>query len=185
MRRYHTHGRVCCAREKCREEIPWITIRGVRNVRSNVEVRVNFIEYWEMGHDKVQHFSWITDLRVTKRNVFHLMRGGRARWKIENETFNTLKNQGYHFEHNYGHGEQHLSVVFAMLMMLAFLVDQAQQLCCALFRAVWLKLGSKRLLWERMRALFYTYALMSMRQLFEALLYGFKRSSPLVPMDSS
>jgi hypothetical protein len=54
-----------------------------------------------------------------------------------------------------------------------------------LFRAVWLKLGSKRLLWERMRALFYTYALMSMRQLFEALLYGFKRSSPLVPMDSS
>ena len=152
---------------------------------SNVEVRVNFIEYWEIGQDKVQHFSWITDLRVTKRNVFHLMRGGRARWKIENETFNTLKNQGYHFEHNYGHGEQQLSVVFAMLMMLAFLVDQAQQLCCALFRAVWLKLGSKRLLWERMRALFYTYALMSMRQLFEALLYGFKRSSPLVPMDSS
>ena len=152
---------------------------------SNPNVRVNFIEYWEMGQDKVQHFSWITDLRVTKRNVFHLMRGGRARWKIENETFNTLKNQGYHFEHNYGHGEQHLSVVFAMLMLLAFLVDQAQQLCCALFRAVWLKLGSKRLLWERMRALFYTYALMSMRQLFAALLYGFKRSSPLVPMDSS
>lgn len=152
---------------------------------SHAGVRVNFIEYWEMGQDKVQHFSWITDLRVTKRNVFHLMRGGRARWKIENETFNTLKNQGYHFEHNYGHGEQHLSVVFAMLMMLAFLVDQAQQLCCALFRAVWRKLGSKRLLWERMRALFYTYALTSMRQLFEALLYGFKRSSPLVPMDSS
>jgi hypothetical protein len=152
---------------------------------SHAEVRVNFLEYWEMGQDKVQHFSWITDLRVTTRNVFHLMRGGRARWKIENETFNTLKNQGYHFEHNYGHGERHLSVVFAMLMMLAFLVDQAQQLCCALFRAVWLKLGSKRLLWERMRALFYTYALTSMRQLFEALLYGFKRSSPLVPMDSS
>ena len=111
--------------------------------------------------------------------------GGRARWKIENETFNTLKNQGYHFEHNYGHGEQHLSVVFAMLMMLAFLVDQTQQLCCALFQAVWAKLGSKRLLWERMRALFYDYALASMRQLFEALLYGFKKSSPLVTIDSS
>ncbi len=152
---------------------------------SHAEVRVNFIEYWEMGQDKVQHFSWITDLRVTKRHVFHLMRGGRARWKIENETFNTLKNQGSHFEHNYGHGEQHLSVVFAMLMMLAFLVDQAQQLCCAWFRAVWRKLGSKRLLWERMRALFSTYALTSMRQLFEALLYGFKRSSLLMPMDSS
>jgi hypothetical protein len=152
---------------------------------SNPDVRVNFIEYWEMGQDKVQHFSWVTDLWVNKRNVFHLMRGGRARWKIENETFNTLKNQGYHFEHNYGHGEQHLAVVFAMLMMLAFLVDQAQQLCCALFQAVWAKLGSKRLLWERMRALFYAYALASMRQLFEALLYGFKKSSPLVTLDSS
>ena len=152
---------------------------------SHAGVRVNCIEYWEMGQDKVQPCSWITDLRVTKRHVFHLMRGGRARWKIDNETFNTLKNQGDHFEHTYGHGEQHLSVVFAMLMMLAFLVDQAQQLCCAWCRAVWLKLGSKRRLWERMRALFYTYALTSMRQLFEALLYGFKRSSPLVPMDSS
>jgi hypothetical protein len=152
---------------------------------SNPDVRVNFIEYWEMGQDKVQHFSWVTDIRVSKRNVYHLMRGGRARWQIENETFNTLKNQGYNFAHNYGHGEQHLSVVFAIRMLLAFLVDQTQQLCCAVFRAVWAKLGSKRLLWERMRALFYTYALVSMRQLLEALLYGFKRSSPLVAMDSS
>jgi hypothetical protein len=152
---------------------------------SNVDVRVNFLEYWEIGATKVQHFSWVTDLRVSQRNVFHLMRGGRARWKIENETFNTLKNQGYNFEHNYGHGEQHLSVVFAMLMRLAFLVDQTQQLCCALFQAVWAKLGSKRLLWERMRALFYNYALTSMRQLFEALLYGFQKSSPLVTLDSS
>jgi len=152
---------------------------------SNPDVRVNFIEYWEMSDNKVQHFSWVTDLRVNKRNVFHLMRGGRARWKIENETFNTLKNQGYNFEHNYGHGEQHLSVVFAVLMMLAFLVDQAQQLCCALFQAVWAKLGSKRLLWERMRALFYTYALASMRQLFEALLYGLKKPTPVFGFDST
>ena len=152
---------------------------------SKAEVRVNFIEYWELGQRKVQHFSWVTDLRVSQRNVYQLMRGGRARWKIENETFNTLKNQGYHFEHNYGHGEQHLSVVFAMLMMLAFLVDQAQQLCCALFQAVWIKLGSKRMLWERMRALFYDYALTSMRQLFEALWYGFKKSSPIVTIDST
>jgi hypothetical protein len=52
------------------------------------------------------------------------MRGGRARWRIGNETFNTLKNQGYHFEHNFGHGYEHLSVVFAVLMMLAFLALQ-------------------------------------------------------------
>jgi len=152
---------------------------------SHRDVRVNFIEYWEVGEHKVQHFRWVTDLRVSQRNVYHLMRGGRARWKIENETFNTLKNQGYHFEHNYGHGTQHLSVVFAMGMMLAFLVDQTQQLCCALFQAVWAKLGSKRLLWERMRALFYDYALKSMRQLLEALFYGLEKPRPSFALNSS
>jgi len=152
---------------------------------SRADVRVNFIEYGEITQDQVQHFSWVTDLRVSTRNVSKLMRGGRARWKIENETFNTLNNQGYHFEHNYGHGEQHLSVVFAMLMMLAFLVDQTQQLCCALFRAVWVQMGSKRLLWERMRALFYDYRLTSMRALLEALLYGLEKSHPRLRIDSS
>src|SRR5437016_3957613 len=152
---------------------------------SRKDVRGNFLEYWEVSQDQVQHVSWVTDLRVHRRNVYKLMRGGRARWKIENETCNTLKNQGDHFEHNYGHGEQNLSVVFAMLMMLAFLVDQTQQLCCALFRAVWAKLGSKRMLWERVRDLFYDYAFASMRQLFEALFYGFKKSSPIIAIDSS
>ena len=152
---------------------------------SRADVRVNVIEYWEIGPDKVQPFSWVTDLRVSTRNVYKLMRGGRARWKIEHETCNTLKNQGYHFEHNYGHGEQNLSVVLATLMLLAFVVDQTQQLCCALFRAVWAKLGSKRLLWERMRALFYDYRLESMRELLEALLYGFEKSPPVWRIDTS
>ena len=152
---------------------------------AHADLRVNFLECWEWDKDTVQHFSWITSLRVNKGTVYQIMRGGRARWRIENETFNTLKNQGYHFEHNYGHGYQHLSVVFAVLMMLAFLVDQVQQLCCPLFQAVWAKLGSKRRLWERMRALFYDYALVSMRQLFEALLYGLQKTAPIFAVDSS
>jgi len=147
--------------------------------------RIHCIEYWEIGATKVQHFSWVTDLRVSRRNVYRLMRGGQARWKIENETCNTLKNQGYHFEHHYGHGTQNLSVVFAMLMRLAFLVDQAQQLGCTLCQAVWAKLGSKRLVWERMRALFYDYCLDSMRALCEALFYGVEKPRPLLTIDTS
>src|SRR5438105_11663759 len=170
---YERHDRAAGLRHRFR------FVNDVPLNASNAHVRVHCIEYWEMGADKVQHFSWVTDLRVTKRNVYHLMRGGRARWKIENETCNTLKNQGDNFEHNDGHGMQNLSVVFAMLMMLAFLVDQTQQLCCALFRAVWAKLGSKRMLWESMRSLFYTYALQSMRQLLEALFYGLQRPPPI------
>ena len=153
--------------------------------RSRGDVRGNCIEYWERGPEQGQHCSWVTDLRVSKRNVYKLMRGGRARWKSENETCNTLKNQGDHFEHNDGHGEQNLSVVLAMLMMLAFLVEQTQQLCCALLRAVWAKLGSKRLLWERMRALLYDYRLHSRRELLEALSVGFAKSHPMILTDSS
>ena len=142
--------------------------------KSNPDILVNFVEYWETRKGKTQHFCWVTDFTITQLNVFTIMRGGRARWKVENETFNTLKNQGYHFEHNFGHGKNHLSVVFAALMMLAFLVDQVQQLGCALFQAVLDKKGSRKRLWEHMRALFKTLAFESMEQLFQAILYGYK-----------
>ncbi len=115
------------------------------------------------------------------------MRGGRARWKIENETFNTLKNQGYHFEHNYGLGKKNLSLIFAMLMMLAFWVDQSQPRGTRgkLFQAVWTKLRSKRALWERMRSLFKEFAFESMQMLYQAILYGVKFQPPIILYDTS
>ncbi len=152
---------------------------------SNQDLLVNFLEYWQITPTETKHFSWVTDFTVTKDNAYQLMRGGRARWKIENETFNTLKNQGYHFGHNYGLGKNNLSAIFAMLMVLAFLVDQTQQICCSLFRAVWKKLGSKRELWERMRSLFKDFAFESMKMLYEALLYGIKFQPPIILYDTS
>ena len=104
--------------------------------------------------------------------------------KKENETFNTLKNQGYQFEHNFGHGDNNLSVVFAMLMMLAFLVDQTQQLACKLFQVVWKFLGSKKSLWEKIMSLFFSFKFKSMRDIFKALLYGFKMDCPIILEDS-
>jgi hypothetical protein len=153
--------------------------------KSNQDLLVNFVEYWEIKPEKTQHFCWITDFTVTPANVFQIMRGGRARWKIENETFNTLKNQGYHFEHNFGHGKQHLSVVFALLMMLAFLVDQTQQLACRLFQAVLNKEGSRRSLWDHVRALFYSLAFDSMESIYQALLYGYQVEGLVIFNDSS
>ena len=151
---------------------------------SNQDVLVNFVEYWEIGPNKTQHFSWVTDIKVTQWNVKRIMRGGRARWKIENETFNTLKNQGYNFEHNFGHGHNHLSVVFAMLMMLAFLVDQLQQLACSLFQAVLHKEGSRKSLWEHMRALFYALEFERMEDIWRALLYGYRISGFVILDDT-
>ena len=143
---------------------------------SNPDVLVNFLEYWEISDKGEQYFSWITDFTIERHNVYTIMRAGRARWKIENETFNTLKNQGYQFEHNFGHGKNHLSVIFALLMMLAFLVDQVQQAACPLFQAVLAKSGSKKRLWERMRGLFYDLDFKCMEDIWRALLYGYKIS---------
>jgi len=67
--------------------------------------------------------------KITKRNAMQLMRIGRRRRKVKNETFNSLKNQGYNFEQNYGHDHQNLSTVLAYLMLLAFLTDQLIELC--------------------------------------------------------
>ena len=153
--------------------------------RSNVDMRVNFLEYWEFKGAKSRHFSWITDFTVSEANAFDLMRGGRSRWKIENETFNTLKNQGYQFEHNFGHGQENLSVVFAMLMMLAFAVDQAQQSACQLFRAAWEKAGSKRALWEKMRSLISELPMDSMTAIWRAIAYGFHIEGKVVIHDTT
>lgn len=102
---------------------------------THFETKVNFLEYWETDKKcNVQHFSWITDIPLTKDTVELIMRGGRARWKIENETFSTLKNQGYNFKHNYGHGQNNLCSVMGMLMMLAFFVDQVSELCDTSFQ---------------------------------------------------
>lgn len=123
--------------------------------KSNQDVCVNFLEYMQTDpKGKETRFSWVTNLWITQSNVFMIMRGGRARWKIENETFNTLKNLGYNFEHNYGHGKKHLSTVLCLLMLLAFLIDQAQGIACNLFQAVKKRSGSCRGTWEKMRVLF-------------------------------
>ena len=124
--------------------------------KSNPDLRVNFLQYSEYDPDgeRTRCFSWVTDLTITKENAAELVRGGRARWKIENETFNTLKNQGYQFEHNFGHGEENLSVVFAMLMMLTFLVDQTQEQGCPLFQAIHKKFTSRQSVWDHIRSHF-------------------------------
>ncbi len=94
---------------------------------SNRDVLCNFLYcIWtnKKGEEKI--FSWITNITLSRKTIMSMMRMGRSRWKIENEIFNTLKNQDYNFSHNFRHGEENLCTNFAYLMMLAFTVDQAQ-----------------------------------------------------------
>lgn len=124
------------------------------------DIEVNVLECIETTQLKKKktvdekYFCWITDLPLEEKSVKQIAKGGRARWKIENETFNTLKNQGYQFEHNFGHGNKNLSTVFAYLMFIAFLIDQIQQYCCKYFKAALKKLGTRIRLWGRLKMYF-------------------------------
>ena len=96
--------------------------------------------------------SWITDLEITKKNVETLVAGGRCRWKIENECFNTLKNQGYCLNHSYGHGAKNLCFNFYVLTLMAFMFHQIFELTDKGYQLARESLGSKRHLWENLRS---------------------------------
>lgn len=138
------------------QKVNFIACREVHDVNPNARKNLS---------EKVLNWSWVTNIKITEENVLELFNLGKTRWHIENETFNTLKNQGYEFEHNFGHGEKNLSTVFSHLMMLAFLVDQIQELCCPLFQKVFERYR-KCDIWDYFRAYFMTSLIAS----WEALL---------------
>lgn len=142
---------------------------------SNHDVRVNFLDHSVfMANGSERHFTWITDIEIKDENAYSIAKGGRARWKVENETFNTLKNQGFGFEHNYGHGYKNLSVVLALLMMLAFLVDQAQLLSYKIVQSALIKTKSLKELYKSVRGLFEHFIFQNWQELYQAIAYGFK-----------
>ena len=156
---------------------------------SNQEVTVNVLHYQEIQpgtkrnpNPKPKTFTWVTDLPLEAGTLMKIMNAGRARWKIENETFNTLKNQGYHFEHNFGHGHQHLSTVFGLLMMLAFLMDQIELRCDGLFKDAFDKMERLKYLREQIRTMVREFVLESWEFLYLAIAKGYQAS---IQIDSS
>jgi len=146
-------------------------INGVPLNDNKKTVMVNYIEYWmEKGGETTYHNSWVSDLPINEKNVKELVKIGRCRWKIENETFNTLKNQGYHIEHSFGHGNEHLSFNFFLLNLLAFFMHQIFELTYVVYQQLRTKFGSKRNLWDHLRAALYILIFPDIDNYFERML---------------
>lgn len=114
---------------------------------------VTFVQVWETNQPGkvVYHNSWVTEPEVEQGNVAVIVQIGRSKWKIENEQFKVHKNHGYQLEHNYGHGQQTLRMVFYLLTLVAFVAhailemgDRPYQQCRAQ--------DSRRQLWNALRA---------------------------------
>jgi hypothetical protein len=144
------------------------TYRIARSVPLTASRRLwgTLVEVWEYDRagKQLYHNAWFTDLEVTADNVASIVRIGRSRWKIENEHFNVHKNQGYELEHNYGHGQQTLSMVFYLLNLLAFIAhvilergDRLYQRCLAT--------TSRRELWHTLRTAMRMFLVTSWAQL--------------------
>jgi len=117
---------------------------------------VNWCELTTINEDtgeQMYHCSWATDHTLDEQTVVEVVADGRSRWKVENENFNVLKNHGYHFEHNYGHGKQHLSTVLLTLLMLAFLFHSALDLSYWKYQAIRRELAARRTFFNDLRAL--------------------------------
>lgn len=132
---------------------------------------VNYMELriYDASGKMTRHFSWVTDIEITEKNVQQLVRGARARWKIENEGFNTLKNQGYHLEHNFGHGKQYLSEAFFVLNMLAFFMHQIFELVDELYRQARAGFSARREYWNAVRAIFRLFIFASWDQVLQRM----------------
>jgi len=86
--------------------------------------------------EQLYHNSFATTHDLTTATIEAVVRAGRARWKIENEGNNVLKNRGYHLEHNFGHGQQHLASTLLTLNLLAFLFHTVLHLVDTRYQAL-------------------------------------------------
>ncbi len=119
-------------------------------------LRVNWCEATVVREDngkQVYYNAWITSHELNTKTIEEVADAGRARWKVENEGFNVLKNQGYKFEHNFGHGHQHLSAVLLTMLLLAFLFHSVLHLTSQLYHGLRQAIGARREFFNHLRAL--------------------------------
>jgi hypothetical protein len=137
----------------------------------NQDIKVNFVRFKQINikTGEILTMEWITDIPLSIDNIVKVVKAGRARWKIENETFNTLKNQGYHYDHNFGHGKKYLAQNLAQLMLIAFLFDQIQQILSPLFGRALLITKSRKMLWSKIREIFDIIPAKSMEDIFKII----------------
>jgi hypothetical protein len=131
----------------------WLADLPLRDGADAMTVNWLMIEIVDAAGKVTYRNSFVTDLPVDQTNVAELAAAGRARWKIENESFNTLKTKGYNLEHNFGHGKKHLAAVLASLNLLAFAIHTACELAEEPWRRALQEQGRRTRFFENLRSI--------------------------------
>jgi len=122
--------------------------------------------------------AFATNLALDDGNVADVVEAGRGRWKIENENNNTLKTKGYHFEHNFGHGQKHLSSPLASLIILAFLTHTVLEWMDDKYQLLRKKLPSRKRLFNDIRTLTRYLCFETWEALMDFMLKSFEPPTP-------
>ena len=124
------------------------------------------------------HNAFATRHPVTATTVAAIVAAGRARWKVENENNNVLKTKGYHLEHNFGHGAQHLAAVLVTLNLLAFLFHTVFGLLDATYQTLRTALGARQTFFNDIRTLTRYFVFASWDQLLRFMLEQLELEPP-------
>jgi hypothetical protein len=165
------------------EEHVYRYANGVPLVEGEGALKVNWCEVTITGkhHKKPYHNTWVTDWKIDDDNVAGVVATGRCRWKIENENNNTLKTKGYHLEHNFGHGEKHLSSLFAAMNMLALLTHTFLAYCDDAYRLIRATLPTRKTFFEHIRALMHYHCFASWDAMMDFMMRGLEIGPYAVP----
>jgi hypothetical protein len=112
----------------------WLAGVPLRGTEDALAVSWFSVELLNAAGKRTYFNSFLTDLTVAAESVAQLAACGRARWKIENETFNVLKTGDDHLKHNFGHGKDTLAAVLVTLNLLAFAFHAAAALAMPAWR---------------------------------------------------
>lgn len=80
--------------------------------------------YLSDKREEVQQFVYITNIEQTSEIVSTTIDSGRLRWAIENEGFNTQKNQGYHLDHKFSRVSYTAMQNYYQLLQIAHMINQ-------------------------------------------------------------
>jgi hypothetical protein len=147
----------------------WLTEVPLRGTADALVVNWFSIETFNAAGKSTYRNAFVTDLPVTADTVAELAACGRARWKIENETFNVLKAKGYNLEHNFGHGKQTLSSLLVSLNLLAFAFHTVANLCVRAWSTAVAARGAKYRFFEHLRTITAYIVFPSWQALLEAI----------------
>lgn len=141
------------ARKRQRYEVRYMNQMDIREGKGALKVNWFEVEVFDQKGKRKYQNAFITSLPISEDNIKELVFAARTRWKVENENLNTLKNQGYHIEHNFGHGKIHLANTLLTINILAFLAHTTLWFLNNLFQAIWKKVGTRKEFFQDIRTL--------------------------------